>query len=158
MGNIFAASEVVEIGIQIEKNGRDFYNTLFDNSNSVKAKEIYKYLAKEEERHIATFQKIFDSVEKYEPDEAYPVEYFAYMNALASGYVFTQKEKGEKIAKGVKSDKEAVEMGIGFEKDSIVFYEGMKRMVPEYDQKILHELIAQEESHLVQLTDLKKVL
>src|SRR3989338_5788821 len=158
MGNIFAASEVVEIGIQIEKNGMDFYNTLFNNSNTAKAKEIYKYLAKEEEKHIAVFQKIFDCVEKYELVEAYPGEYFAYMNALASGYVFTQKERGEKIAKGIKSDKEAVETGIGFEKDSIVFYEGMKRMVPEYDQKILRELIAQEESHLMQLTDLKRVL
>ncbi len=28
MGNIFAGSEIVELGIQIEKNGRDFYNTL----------------------------------------------------------------------------------------------------------------------------------
>lgn len=28
MGNIFAGSEIVEMGIQIEKNGRDFYNKI----------------------------------------------------------------------------------------------------------------------------------
>ena len=94
MGNIFAGSEIVEIGIQIEKNGRDFYNTVSKNSKSTKAKDIYKYLATEEEKHIAAFKNILDSVEKYEPAEAYPGEYFAYMNALASEYVFTQKEKG----------------------------------------------------------------
>ncbi len=32
MGNIFAGSEIVELGIQIEKNGRDFYNTLIKQS------------------------------------------------------------------------------------------------------------------------------
>ena len=158
MGNIFAGSEIVEIGVQIEKNGRDFYNTLFKQSKNAKLKEIYKYLAAEEEKHIAVFQKILDSLEKYEPAEAYPGEYFAYMNALASEYVFTQKEKGEEIAKKLKNDKEAVDKGISFEKDSIVFYEGMKRLVPEYDKKIIDELISQEQSHLIQLTDLKKVL
>ena len=37
MGNIFAGSEIVELGIQIEKNGRDFYNTLVSQSKSQKA-------------------------------------------------------------------------------------------------------------------------
>lgn len=158
MGDIFAGSEIVEIGIQIEKNGRDFYSTLAMNSNNPKVKEICKYLAEEEDKHIAAFQKIFDSVEKYEPASAYPGEYFAYMNALASGYVFTQKEKGKIIAESIKSDKEALKRAIGFEKDSIVFYEGMKRVVPEYDQNILKELIAQEESHLAQLTLVREAL
>ena len=48
MSNIFAASEVVEIGIQIEKNGRDFYNTLKERSKNQKAAEIFSYLAGEE--------------------------------------------------------------------------------------------------------------
>jgi len=45
MGNIFAGSEIVEIGIQIEKNGRDFYNTLDKQSKNEKAKEIYRFLS-----------------------------------------------------------------------------------------------------------------
>lgn len=156
MGNIFAASEIVELGIQIEKNGRDFYNALADKSKSAKAKEIFQYLSGEEEKHILVFQKILDSVEKYEPAETYPGEYFAYMNALASEYVFTQKDKGAQIARSTKTDKEAVDLGIGFEKDSIIFYEGIKKTVPEYEQKIVDELIAQEQKHLLQLVDLKK--
>ena len=80
------------------------------------------------------------------------------MNALASEYVFTQKDKGSQIAKTVTSDKEAVELGIGFEKDSIVFYEGIKKVVPEYELKIIDELISQEQNHLRQLSDLKKAL
>lgn len=155
MGNIFAGSEIVEIGIQIEKNGRDFYNTLEKQLKNSAASGIFKFLAGEEEKHILAFQKILDSVEKYEPAESYPGEYFAYMNALAGEYVFTQKDKGEEIAKKIKGDKEAVDMGIGFEKDSIIFYEGIKKAVPEYDQKAVDELIIQEQSHLAKLINLR---
>jgi len=87
MGSVFAGSEVVEIGIQIEKNGKDFYNTLVSQSENDKAADIFKYLAAEEEKHIAVFQKILDVVEKHEPPEAYPGEYFSYMNALAKEHV-----------------------------------------------------------------------
>lgn len=158
MVNIFAGSEIVELGIQIEKNGRDFYNALVEQLKNQKAKEAFKYLAGEEEKHIAIFQKILDSVHKYEPPETYPGEYFAYMNALARNYVFTQKDKGREVAKNVKGDKEAIELGIGFEKDSIIFYVGMKRVVPEYDHKIVDKLIAQEQDHLRQLSELKESL
>jgi len=156
--NIFAGSEIVELGIQIEKNGRDFYNALVEQLKNQKAKETFKYLAGEEEKHIAVFQNILDSVHKYEPPESYPGEYFAYMNALARDYVFTQKDKGREIAKNVKGDKEAISLGIGFEKDSIIFYVGMKKVVPEYDHKIVDKLITQQQDNLRQLSELKESL
>jgi rubrerythrin len=78
------------------------------------------------------------------------------MNTLAGDYVFTQKNKGEEIAKTIKQDKEAITMGIGFEKDSIVFYFGIKKVVPLYNQKIVDGLIVQEQNHLKQLIELKK--
>jgi len=158
MTDTFAGSEIVELGIQIEKNGRDFYNTLVNQSKNQKIKEIFKYLAREEGKHIATFQNILNSVEKYEPPEAYPQEYFAYLNALASNHVFTREDKGEELAGKTGSDKEAIDLGIGFEEKSIIFYEGMKKVVPENGQKLIDELIAQEQCHLMQLIDLKGML
>jgi len=155
MGNIFAGSEIVELGIQIEKNGRDFYSALAIKSKNQKAAEVFKYLSGEEERHIKAFVDILKKTEKYEPSGLDADEYFAYMNALASEYIFTRKDKGEEIAKTVKNDLEAVDMGIGFEKDSIIFYEGMKKVMPEYDVKVVGELIIQEQNHLKQLSDLK---
>lgn len=154
MGNIFSGSEIVEIGIQIEKNGRDFYNALALRSKSEKVREIFEFLAKEEEKHIAVFQGILHGVEQYLPPESYPGEYFTYMNSLAAGYVFTQKDKGAQIAKSILNDKEAIDLGVGFEKDSITFYKGMKKVIPEYDLKIIDRLIVQEENHLKMLTDL----
>jgi rubrerythrin len=155
MGNIFAASEVIELGIQIEKNGRDFYNTLLKQSDSPKAKEVFSFLAAEEERHIKVFEAILSKVSKYEPAGLDSDDYYAYMNSLASEHIFTQKDKGAEVAKSIKTDKEAIDKGIRFEEDSIIFYEGMKKVVPANDQKIIDELIRQEQIHLKQLIDLK---
>jgi len=155
MGNIFASSEVLEIGIQIEKNGRDFYATMAVQTKNAKAGEIFKFLAGEEEKHIKVFQGILDKLEKYQPQGLDADDYYAYMNAIASESVFTQKDKGKEIARGIKNDKDAINMGIGAEKDSIVFYEGIKKVVPGYGQKIVDEVIVQEQDHLRQLLDLK---
>lgn len=158
MGNVFRGSEIIELGIQIEKNGKDYYNLLISQSKNKGAREIFKCLADEEEKHIAVFQKILDSVAKYEPPESYPGEYFAYMNKLASEYVFTQENKGKQIAKDTTSDAEAVELGIGFEKGSIAFYDGMKKVVPEHNLKIVDRLIAEELEHLRKLSSLRESL
>ena len=158
MGNVFAGTEIVEMGIQIEKNGRDFYNTLIGQSKNQKAQDLFKYLAGEEKKHIATFQNILNSLSGYTPAEAYPGEYIAYMNSLANEYVFIQKDKGTEIARNTKSDAEAVDLGIKFEEDSIVFYEGMKKVVLERDHKVIDELINQENDHLAKLTEIKKGL
>ena len=158
MGNIFGANELVEIGIQIEKNGKDFYNILANQSKNQAAIGIFEFLAAEEEKHILVFQKLLDSIEDYVPPDSYPGESMAYMSALAGEYVFTQNNKGQEVAKKIKSDLQAVEMAIGFEKDSIIFYEGIKQFLPEHDLKMVEILIAQEKGHLLQLTGLKRML
>jgi len=56
MGNLFSGSEITEIGVQIEKNGKDFYDELTKKSKNQKAKEIFSYLSGEEENLIAQEQ------------------------------------------------------------------------------------------------------
>jgi rubrerythrin len=158
MGDIFAGKEIVEIGIQIEKNGRDFYNTLLKQSKEAKIGDLFKFLATEEEKHIKAFRKILEQTIKYEAQGLDSDDYYAYMNALASEHVFTKANTGESTAKSIKSDKEAIEKAIGFEKDSIIFYEGMKRVVPDEGKKTVDALINQEQDHLRKLTRMKYLI
>lgn len=158
MGNIFIGSEMVELGIQIEYNGRDFYGALAVKTKNSSSQEVFKFLAKEEEKHVLAFKKILSSLEEHVPAESYSGEYVAYMKALAADYIFTRKGKGEEAANSIKGEREAVDLGIGFEKDSIVFYQGMKQAVPDYDVKVLDELIRQEQNHLLLLMGLKNKL
>ncbi|MFC1620825.1 ferritin family protein [Candidatus Omnitrophota bacterium] len=158
MGNLFSGPEVVEIGIQIEKNGKAFYDGVAKIAKSQKTKEIFGFLGGEEEKHIERFEGLLAQVKKYEPSEAYPGEYFAYLRALSEGYVFTKANKGAEIAKGITSEKDAIDAGIGFEKDSILFYHEMQKFVLGGEQKIIDKLLEEEQAHLRKLTELKEAL
>ncbi|MBE0477678.1 ferritin family protein [Candidatus Aerophobetes bacterium] len=157
MANIFSASEVVQLGIQIEKNGKDFYSRVSTISKSDTAKKIFQYLADEEEKHIKVWEDILSEVgEKYEPPEVYSDEYFSYLRALSEEYVFTKEKKGEELAKEVKDEMEAIEIGIDAEKDAILFYSEMKKLVLKGAHETIDKLIHEEQKHLSQLSQLKK--
>ncbi|HDZ76496.1 MAG TPA: hypothetical protein ENH41_00205 [Candidatus Omnitrophica bacterium] len=158
MLNIFSASEIAQIAIQIEENGKDFYGLFAEKAKDSKTKEIFKFLLSEEEEHIAVFTQILTSIEKYEPVESYPPDYFAYMNALASGHIFSEKDRGRSFAAKVKTYAEAIDAGIQVEKDSILFYEGMKKVTTDRDKKIIDQIISQEQNHLRKLSEIRGYL
>ncbi len=156
MGNTFSGCEIIELGIQIEKNGKDFFFAVSEKAKNEEAKKIFHCLSMEDSKHADNFKNLFTLACNYSPEGAYPDEYFAYMNSLASSYVFTEKDKGVEIAKQAKNEKEAVEIGIRYVKDAILFYEGMKRVVADKDKKIVDNLLEEEKQHLGKLCMLKK--
>ncbi|MFH1380834.1 MAG: ferritin family protein [Candidatus Omnitrophota bacterium] len=155
MNNKFTGCEIVQMGIQIEKNGRDFFNLLSKNAKNAKAQEVFKILSVDGERQMTALEKVFGNICKITPSETYTEEYFSYMNYLASSYVFTDKDKLMVIAKNIKTDEEAIRTGVQFVKDSILFYEGMKEVVIDSDKGMVDKLVVCEKGHLGRLCDLK---
>ena len=95
MDKPYSGTEIIEIGIQIEMNGRDFYNAIIPQFADQKIVEVFQHLAGEEEKHITVFQKILDAVENYEPKEGFSEEIFSYIHLLAGQHVFTEENKGK---------------------------------------------------------------
>jgi len=158
MTELFSSDEIVQMGIRIEENGRDFYNTLEKSARSEEVKVIFHFLGEEEERHIRVFQGLLSEVENYEPKEAYPDEYFDYLTALSRDYIFTKEKTGKRIAETIENDLDAVALGIDFEKDSILFYHEMKNLVWAKGRDIIDRLIEEERRHLQKLWELKAEL
>ena len=158
MSGIFKGSEIVEIGIQIEKNGLEFYRFLANSSQNGRVKESCKFLAGEEKKHIEDFEKLLPSLERYVPPESYPGEYESYVKALSEEHVFTNDKVVKDMIQKAPGDEEAIRIAIGFEKDSILFFGEMSKFVPGKDQKVIEELISQEREHLRKLSELKKVI
>ena len=158
MGDTFSGSEIVEIGIRIEKNGRDFYTALAGQSKDIRVQEIFKFLAGEEEKHIKVFQGILEKADSSKGEGQVSDDYFAYMNALASEHVFTKENTGRVIASALKTDKEALAKAMVFEKESIIFYEGIKKVVPDVGKRVIDYLIEQEKGHLKALTEIRELL
>ena len=152
----FSGSEIIEVAIQIERNGYSFYKTLADSLNDKDIKNLFTHLADEEEKHIKSFESLYDSFKEYKPDIADEKEYYDYINMLASMNVFTKKEGIDATLSKIKDKKDALDMAIRFEKDSIVFFAEIKGLVRESERGAVEDLICEEQRHLRRLFGILK--
>jgi rubrerythrin len=144
----FNADEVFEMAEQMERNGAKFYRDVAENAADAANKEMLMGLAKMEEAH----EKIFESMraeltaaEKVSTVFDPSSESSLYLRALADSRVFFEKEID------VKSMVEILKSAIEAEKDSIVFYLGMKEAVPENLGRDRIEAIIKEEMGHIRL-------
>lgn len=155
----FKASEIIGFAVRIEENGESFYRTVAESVENANVRNVFEVLADEERKHMMTFKKLLDSVGEYKPPvESYPGEYESYVKALVDGHIFTKQKVGKLMAKKISSEMEAVETGIGLEKDSIIFYNEMRNYVPKSEHSVIDNVIDQEKDHLKKLINTKKKL
>ena len=158
MSILFSGSELINIAIGIERRGITFYDIMARSTKNAIASEVFKYLGDMERDHIRTFQGILAEADKYQFPETPAGEYTTYLQALVDSAVFTDDLVTSEMATKVSSDIEAMELAIGAEKDSILFYYEMKDLMPQRAQPTVNKIVAEEKSHLRQLSELKKKL
>jgi len=154
----FSASELINIAIGIEGRGIAFYDTMARSTENAEARDIFQCLADMERTHVRIFQGMLGETDKYQPQESYAGEYAAYLQALVDSAVFTDDSITSEMATQLSSDIEAMELAIGAEKDSILFYYEMKEIMPQRAQPTVNKIITEEKSHLRELSELKKKL
>jgi len=159
MGEQFTIQEIVEIAIEIEKNGEIFYDILAESSETAILRDLFKYLSAEEKKHKVKFQEILKSVGGYQISEVYyATEYMGYMKALADERVFRKDIQPQDIARSLKTPNEALDVAIGFEKDSIIFLYEMREMVEESQSEAIEKLLTEEKTHIRKLSEMKASL
>ncbi|MFC2019570.1 ferritin family protein [Chloroflexota bacterium] len=158
MSIFFSGSELINIAIGIERRGMTFYDTMVRRAESAEARDIFQYLADEERQHVQVFEDMLGDAGKYQPQETYEGEYTPYFQSLVDSAVFTDDLVATEMATKAESDVHAIEMAIGAEKDSILFYYGMIEVMHQQAHAVVDKIIAQEKTHLEQLSELKKGL
>ena len=158
MSITFSGSELINIAIGIERRGIAFYDIMTKSTENAAARDVFQYLADMERQHIQIFQGMLDEANKYQPSETYTGEYAAYLQALVDNAVFTDDMVTSEMATQADSDIAAIELAITAEKDSILFYYEMKDIMPQRAQPTVNKIIAEEKSHLKQLSELKRNL
>ena len=158
MGVFFSGRELINIAVGIERNGAVFYDSLADSTRDAAVQGTYKYLADKEKEHIGIFRNMLGSVGDYQPPETLTEEYDSYLKALTDSLVFTDDQVAREIARKVNSDIEAIQIALGAEKDSILFYSEIRDLVRMPDRDVVNKIIEEEKSHVRQLSDLKKDL
>ena len=142
----FNAKDVFEMAKEIERNGIKFYSSAAEKVDRPDQRELLLSLAKMEEEHEETFKTMESELTGKEQTETVfdpENEALLYLKALADTRVFFEKEMD------MSSMKAILKTALGAEKDSIVFYLGMKELVPEkFGKNRLDGIIKEEMNHV----------
>jgi len=158
MSDVSIGKEVLEVAIEIEANGVDFYESLAKIAGESNVWDTYTYLAEQEREHENMFKSMLGRLGGYKPPQEYPGEHYEYIKGLADSSIFTGERAKAALVRADISHAEALEIGIGFEKDSILLYSEMQGLVPQTDKEIVDMVIEREKDHLRQLTNLRNQL
>lgn len=152
----FKPSEIAKIGMKIEENGLAFYRALAGKTEEPEAKELFNFMAGEEGQHYKIFEALSDKLQGYEmPD--FEKEDEEFMRQLANSSVFATGVNAVELAGNIKSVGEAIDLALGFEKDSVLFYLQFKKMVPEDEKFGVEAIIDEEQKHIYRLLTIKKM-
>jgi rubrerythrin len=152
----FSATDIVEIAIELEKNGRSFYENFACKTKDKTLTKFFSDMAEEEAQHESDFKVILSRVMNNTNCDTYPQEYFAYLNAIAGGYLFKDNDVFRERIAAIDTKKDAVDFSLGIEKDSILLYEEMKKIVPDKDRPLIEDIIKQERLHVEKLWGIRK--
>jgi len=152
----FNAAEIYEMAEQIERNGAAFYRKAAEGVSEEGAADLLLDLAAMEDDHEKTFAEMKAQLSErdrgdapFDPDN----EGVLYLRSMVEGKVFDPESKPAEKLTGSESLQEILHTAIGLEKDSIVFYIGMKKVVPDNrGRQRIDDIIAQEMGHITTLS------
>ena len=153
----YNADEVFEMAEQIERNGGKFYRRAAELASDASTSTMLLELAGMEDDHLKTFagmRKDLSAEERkpmvFDPDD----ELSLYLRAMADQHVFDVKgDPSARLSAGQAAD-DVLRIAIGLEKDSIVFYLGLKELVPaRFGKERLDGIIQEEFGHISTLSE-----
>ncbi len=153
MSMIFNADEVFAMAVQVERNGQAFYQKAADIQNDDATRSFFLELVEMEKAHVTTFQAMREQfADSGETMDMYD-EGGQYLAAVADGYRIEGAPSVTAALTGNETVDDILRMAIRLEKDAVLFYLGIKDVVPEGLGKDKIDLIIDEEKqHLVTLS------
>ena len=149
----FNAGEILEMAAEIETKGAKFYRKAA--KYNVAGRELLQQIAAQEDIHYQTFEDMRRTLASNEKGGYDPYgETDLYMKAMVEGFAFEINKDPAKALTGKETLQDILKTAIQMEKDSIVFYFGLKQMVPPaFGKKKLEAIIQEEMTHIAWLSN-----
>lgn len=148
----FSIREAIEQAVQTEKLGYEFYTTLAERLKKDEGlHKLFTTLATKELRHEKTFRELLDVIKDEEPVDWEEAE--QYLAAIVESEFFLGKNKALPSMKDVKTVEDAVNFALGFEKETLLYFYGIRDAVKE--KEVVEEIINEERSHIMWLNKFK---
>jgi rubrerythrin len=144
--------EVLQLAVQTEVEGKEFYQKASQKSNSKLAKELFQQLANEEDVHRKKFEAIYEVLKKGQnwPDVEPPSEKGKRLKSL---FAEATETLGSKI-KVAESELEAIKIAMDMEIKSYNLYHSRSEESTLPVEKRFYEALAGEErGHHLALVD-----
>lgn len=149
----YSADEVIEMAIQTERLGYQFYTGMAEKfKENGRLKDLFHTLALKEQSHEAVFMQLKKEA-SYETVEN-PEEVGHYMRAMVESEFFIGKGKSLPSLDNVKSISDAVDFALGFEKETLLYFIGLRSMFSETGP--IDAVINEERSHIAWLSQFKE--
>ena len=148
---MFTMTEIIEFAIRIEENGEKVYHDASEKVSDSSIVSLLQWLAHEESEHVRWFSDLKETVK----DEGVNPKVGEMGQSLLLGVVGDQTfSLKEKDLSTIDDLKEVLKIALGFEKDTVIFYEMMKSFIQE-DAVLdkLDQIIQEENRHVKVLSE-----
>jgi len=158
MSDLLKPAEIIDFAITIEEMGYRFYVESLKNVKHPDIISFFQVMADEEFQHKNTFQRIKEDIGDYRPAESFPGEYRQYMTDFLQAHSLANRARLEEKIQAVKEPLDAIRTALDFERDSIVFFAQLKRMVKDHHRDLIEEIIQEEVTHIFKINRIAKNL
>ena len=149
---IFQATDVIEMAMELEKSGELFYGAVAEKAASAEVRALFEDLAEQEKRHYAAFAKLTRTTWEQSPTfQGDWDQYLMYLQATIQSTFFEGSDKALSLAEQVTDEKEALQMAMGFEKETMLFFYDLRDKVSDADKAVVERIIAEERAHVQRL-------
>lgn len=156
----FNLDDIFQMAVRIEKNGAAFYRRAAETRTDIKERVFLENLARMEDHHQKIFQAMHETISDtskqptaFDPGE----ENTAYLMAMADSHDGEGSPAVADFFTGRETLPDIVTQAIELEKKSILFYLGLKDLVPaKYGGDQIDTIIKEEQQHVAQLAGVLK--
>ena len=156
MGLTFSADEIFEMAEDIERNGMKFYTEAARGAPDKKSSQMLLNFAEMEAGHLRIFEKMRAELKGREKEaQIFDPEGQAalYLAAISDSRGWEGKASLTEKLTGKESIEDIFKIAIEAEKDSVVFYIGLKELVPvRAGRDKIEAIIKEEMSHVAGLS------
>jgi rubrerythrin len=155
--NKYSIDEILEMAVQTERLGFQFYTMMLERFKTDQGLvKLFTTLASEEKLHEKRFTGLKDSVSKTGIEPVEWEEVTNYMRAFVESQFFLGNTKSLSGMDYIKTVKDAVTFALGFEKETLLYFWELQRIVKE--KKVVDAIINEERNHIAWLDTFKRSL
>jgi len=148
---MFTMREIIEFAIRIEENGEKVYRDASEKVADPSLISLLQWLADEESKHVRWFSELKGTVKEEGVDPQVGKMGQSLLLEIVGDQTFSLEERDLSTIADLR---EVLKIALGFEKDTVIFYEMMGSFIKE-DAALakLDQIIQEENRHISVLSE-----